>query len=106
MATEPPALEGPDLEKSRVLNSSNRSNQEHGDLSAPPEEGEDIEDGSPLDKVKSVNSISSIPNGGLRAWLVVAGSFFLFFNSWCVCPSSCYLSLSFYNMSWYYSLQY
>jgi len=27
---------------------------------------------------------SEIPNGGLTAWLQVAGAFFLFFNSWCV----------------------
>jgi hypothetical protein len=29
-----------------------------------------------------VNDLSSVPNGGLRAWLQVAGSFFLFFNTW------------------------
>ncbi|KAF2190959.1 MFS general substrate transporter [Zopfia rhizophila CBS 207.26] len=33
-------------------------------------------------KVESVNNVSSIPNGGLRAWLQVLGAFFLFFNSW------------------------
>ena len=30
----------------------------------------------------SVNNVSSIPNGGLRAWLQVLGVFFLFFNTW------------------------
>jgi predicted MFS family arabinose efflux permease len=30
----------------------------------------------------SVNNFASIPNGGLKAWLQVLGSFFLFFNSW------------------------
>ena len=30
----------------------------------------------------SVNNISSIPNGGFRAWLQVVGVFFLFFNTW------------------------
>lgn len=30
----------------------------------------------------SVNNVSAIPNGGLRAWLQVLGAFFLFFNSW------------------------
>ena len=30
----------------------------------------------------SVNNISSIPNGGLRAWLQVAGVFCIFFNTW------------------------
>jgi hypothetical protein len=29
-----------------------------------------------------VNDISSVPNGGLRAWLQVAGSFVLFFHTW------------------------
>lgn len=29
------------------------------------------------------------PNGGFHAWLQVAGSFFLFFNSWWVCLDSC-----------------
>jgi hypothetical protein len=30
----------------------------------------------------SVNNVSTIPNGGLWAWLQVLGAFFLFFNSW------------------------
>lgn len=30
----------------------------------------------------SINNISSVPNGGLLAWLQVLGAFFLFFNSW------------------------
>jgi len=30
----------------------------------------------------SVNNISSIPNGGLKAWLQVAGSFVLMLNTW------------------------
>lgn len=30
----------------------------------------------------SVRDVSSIPNGGLTAWLQVLGSFFLLFNSW------------------------
>lgn len=42
-----------------------------------------IDDGEiPLEKIASVNDSSSIPNGGLRAWLVVGGSFLLFLNSW------------------------
>jgi len=39
-----------------------------------------------LSKIKSrpdsVNNLSSIPNGGLRAWLQVAGAFVLFLNTW------------------------
>ncbi|RMJ28988.1 Major Facilitator Superfamily [Aspergillus sp. HF37] len=30
----------------------------------------------------SVSDTSSIPNGGLKAWLQVAGTFFVFFNTW------------------------
>ncbi|OCL08237.1 MFS general substrate transporter [Glonium stellatum] len=33
-------------------------------------------------KAHSVNHVDSIPNGGLKAWLQVLGSFFIFFNSW------------------------
>lgn len=32
----------------------------------------------------SVNNVASIPNGGLKAWLQVAGSFCLSFNTWYV----------------------
>lgn len=44
------------------------------------------ENGAPLAQVASekpsVNNIKSVPNGGLRAWLQVLGSFFLFWNTW------------------------
>lgn len=33
-------------------------------------------------KPDSVNNIKSIPNGGLRAWLQVAGAWVLFLNTW------------------------
>lgn len=36
----------------------------------------------------SVNNVASIPNGGLAAWLQVAGAFALFFNSWSVADVS------------------
>ena len=46
----------------------------------------DASNGSPLENVvsakPSVNNIKSVPNGGLKAWLQVLGSFFLFFNTW------------------------
>jgi hypothetical protein len=29
-----------------------------------------------------VNDLSSVPNGGFRAWLQVVGAFMLFFNTW------------------------
>ncbi|OCK86333.1 MFS general substrate transporter [Lepidopterella palustris CBS 459.81] len=58
-----------------------RSNEPADDELEPgPEDGPELE--PVTTKAHSVNHIGSIPNGGLRAWLQVAGSFFLFFNSW------------------------
>ena len=31
---------------------------------------------------ESAHSVSSVPNGGLQAWLQVLAAHFLFFNSW------------------------
>jgi predicted MFS family arabinose efflux permease len=45
------------------------------------EENRDIEK-VVSNKQPSVRNVSSIPNGGLWAWLQVLGAFFLFFNSW------------------------
>lgn len=42
------------------------------------------QDGGPVEKKASkasVNNYASIPNGGLVAWLQVAGAFALFFNT-------------------------
>ncbi|EJD49425.1 MFS general substrate transporter [Auricularia subglabra TFB-10046 SS5] len=47
--------------------------------------GVDVSQQSPLEKTPtkhSITNVSSIPNGGLQAWLQVLGSFFLFFNTW------------------------
>ncbi len=52
----------------------------HNSLSANIDD--ETGDGGAVDRKVSVNSISTVPNGGLRAWLVVLGSFFLFFNCW------------------------
>lgn len=35
-----------------------------------------------IDSRHSANSISSVPNGGLTAWLQVLGAWCLFFNTW------------------------
>lgn len=43
--------------------------------------------GAPVEKIDSrhsANSISTVPNGGLTAWLQVLGAWCLFFNSWSV----------------------
>lgn len=37
----------------------------------------------------SVNNIKSVPNGGLRAWLQVLSSFFVFFNTWGIINAVC-----------------
>ena len=34
-------------------------------------------------ETKDIHNVSAVPNGGLKAWLQVAGSFFLAFNTWC-----------------------
>ncbi|KAK5012603.1 hypothetical protein LTR60_004295, partial [Cryomyces antarcticus] len=49
-------------------------------LHQPPLDGGAVE--KQISKNPSVNNVNAIPNGGLTAWLQVAGSFFLFFNSW------------------------
>ena len=30
----------------------------------------------------SVNDTTSIPDGGIKAWMQVMGTFFIFFNTW------------------------
>ena len=44
------------------------------------------DDGASLAKVPSsklsVNNVKFVPNGGLKAWMQVVGSFFVFFNTW------------------------
>jgi hypothetical protein len=60
----------------------------HSPANQPIENAAEADEG--LDSAKlekkatkaSVNNVSSIPNGGLRAWLQVLGVFFLFFNTW------------------------
>ncbi|PSK35087.1 Riboflavin transporter MCH5 [Elsinoe australis] len=47
----------------------------------------------PAKNVPTANDAGSIPDGGLQAWLQVAGGFSLFFNTWYV-PGSC-LNLDF-----------
>lgn len=46
------------------------------DDAAPPDEE------IPISNADASNEPGPPPNGGFRAWLQVAGSFFLFFNSW------------------------
>ena len=47
------------------------------------EEGNQLDASEPVNDVFAVQNESyDIPNGGWVAWSQVAGSFFLFFNSW------------------------
>lgn len=68
----------------RVIEADERSKEE--DQYEDDEEEGDDEPGPDVERVisvnPSVNNVSSIPNGGLWAWLQVLGAFFLFFNSW------------------------
>ncbi|KAF2115827.1 major facilitator superfamily domain-containing protein [Lophiotrema nucula] len=54
--------------------------EEH--VTAAQEDGQREELEPVKSKQPSVNNVSSIPDGGLWAWLQVLGAFFLFFNSW------------------------
>ena len=48
-----------------------------GDDGAGPEDLERV-----ASKQPSVRDVNAIPDGGIRAWSQVVGSFFLFWNSW------------------------
>ncbi|KAK3110251.1 hypothetical protein LTR53_015642 [Teratosphaeriaceae sp. CCFEE 6253] len=69
---------------------STRGQREFREASEPPfvdhVEPSQADDGGGLEKVvsakPSVTNINSVPNGGLRAWLVVLGSFFIYWNTW------------------------
>jgi hypothetical protein len=68
--------------KEEDVSSEEREFSEEGTLGA-----EDVEKATaaPVEKKNtkiSVNNIASIPNGGIRAWMQVLGSFFIFFNTW------------------------
>ena len=43
---------------------------------------EEAKEPSEIKEKANVNDTDAVPNGGLQAWLQVAGSFFLTFNTW------------------------
>ena len=45
---------------------------------------EEAKEPSETKEKANVNNTDAVPNGGLKAWLQVAGSFFLTFNTWSV----------------------
>jgi hypothetical protein len=64
-----------------------RSSLEHEAITIPPPTEQKAHDAEaappPAGNARGdANDMSSVPNGGTRAWLQVVGSFFLFFNSW------------------------
>lgn len=77
-------------EKDLDISSPNESSENDADRRHPMEASEMAEGGAmgaELEKKAtkfSVNNVSSIPNGGLTAWLQVLGAFFIFFNTWSV----------------------
>lgn len=76
------------MELEKDLEFSHQDESPHDPMDDPIETAAKAEegfDGGKLEKKgtkASVNNVSSIPNGGLRAWLQVLGVFFLFFNTW------------------------
>jgi hypothetical protein len=81
-------LTGSHMEEQKDLEFNSPTEWVHDPTDNPIETAAQAEegfDGGKLDKKTtkaSVNNVSSIPNGGLRAWLQVVGVFFLFFNTW------------------------
>jgi hypothetical protein len=63
---------------------SDRSSLEHDAVavSSGEEQAKDVEAAPQPKKGADVNDLSSVPNGGMMAWLQVVGAFSLFFNSW------------------------
>ena len=96
-----------DIEKESGRLSSDVTLDGEGETQAAPvddrEAGPDGGQIQPAVSKFSVNNVSSIPNGGLRAWLQVAGTFFLFFNTWSVvfggqgCCSGCTVLIRFHT---------
>lgn len=86
----PNPLKDPDLTEAHEESLDNHS---QGHLSSEPSDADEKaaqsgQDGGPVTKKTSkasVNNYAAIPNGGLQAWLQVAGGFMLFFNT---CTSS------------------
>lgn len=59
--------------------------QQHPVEAAARAEGNvDVEILSRVVCATSTKQLSGIPDGGVRAWLQVLGSFMIFFNTWCV----------------------
>ena len=54
------------------------------ELESEERDGDDKEGASlaPVQSRNSINNLSAVPNGGMKAWLQVLGSFFVFFNTW------------------------
>jgi hypothetical protein len=74
-----------DSEIEKVIEEEEEAQGEDANDRIPNEKDVEIATAAPVSKKNtriSVNDLSKIPNGGLRAWLQVLGSFFLFCNTW------------------------
>jgi hypothetical protein len=75
---------GDKIEEEDVSQDSSEEREEEEDREV---KAEDVETATTMAVEKSgtrisVNNVNSIPNGGLRAWMQVVGSFFIFYNTW------------------------
>jgi len=62
---------------------SNATSMQDGDIEKAQDQSPPSPDDTPVaeEKPATANAADTIPNGGLRAWLVDVGAFFLLFNS-------------------------
>ena len=81
---EEESFELPDIDK-KLEATAESSASTASTLDAPSAEETAVQNREIHDKTLSAEA-GDPPNGGLKAWLQVAGSFFLFFNSWQVHP--------------------
>lgn len=78
-----------DMQASEKIESSNNSTLHQEDTLDPsiPNSDEkitkeDLQQAETIPVKASVHDTSSVPNGGLKAWLQVLGGFFVLFNTW------------------------
>lgn len=83
--TEQPAPHpAPDHSSDDTTNQVDNGNEKHAEPAGVLQTSDDEshEKGDQANLKASVNNVSSVPNGGTKAWLQVLGAHFLFFNSW------------------------
>lgn len=88
MANTDPEKLGPHLQQqgqaAELVKEESEEQSRHSSEPSQEDEKAQPQDGGPIAKKTSkasVNNYAAIPNGGLQAWLQVAGGFMLFFNN-------------------------